>query len=157
MAIEEVKKYAETTSYLSECFGVNDKVTVKSLSIYDCATEDFYDKFDIVYFPGVIYHLSDPVLALRILFNSMKKGAFILVESAGLNTNLSICSFEGSLVWHSGTKDEMNRTGWNWFVPSPSALVRMMMEAGFDQVQAIFHAESNRVYGFGKKETLDRF
>ncbi len=33
-AIEEVKKYAETVSFLSESFGISDHISVKPLSIY---------------------------------------------------------------------------------------------------------------------------
>ncbi len=150
-AIEEVKKYAETVSFLSKSFDICDRVSVKSLSIYDCNLEEFYDKFDIVYFPGVIYHLSDPLLALRILFNSLKVGGFILVESAGINREEPFCKFDGSLSYHSGTRERLNRRGWNWFIPSPSALYRMMKEAGFDEIQTQWHDGTNRVYGYGRK------
>ena len=150
-AIEEVKKYAETVSYLSKSFGISDHISVKPLSIYECNSEEFYDKFDIIYFPGVIYHLSDPLLALRILFNSVKLGGFILIESAGINMDEPFCRFDGSLIWHSGTRERMNRGGWNWFMPSPSALHRMMKEAGFDQIQTQWLDGPNRVYGFGRK------
>lgn len=150
-AIEEVKKYAETLSYLSESFGVSEQILVKPLSVYECNSREFYDQFDIVYFPGVIYHLSDPVLALRILYNSMKVGGFILIESAGINTKEPYCRFEGSLICHSGTKEKLNRGGWNWFMPSPSALYRMMCEVGFDEVQTQWHNQTGRVYGFGRK------
>lgn len=148
-AIEEVKKYAEMTSYLVKSFGMNDRVVVKPLSIYDCNSEEFYDRFDIVHFPGVIYHLSDPLLALRILFNSLKVEGIILVESAGINREEALCTFEGSLIYHSGNKERLNRGGWNWFKPSPSALYRMMKEAGFDEIQT--HWYQGRVYGYGKK------
>jgi len=150
-AIEEVKKYAETVSYLSKSFGISDRISVKPLSIYECNSKEFYDQFDIVYFPGVIYHLSDPLLALRILFNSVKVGGFILIESAGINREEPFCRFDGSLIWHSGTRERMNRGGWNWFMPSPSALYRMMSEAGFDEIQTQWHNGTNRVYGFGRK------
>jgi len=150
-AIEEVKKYAEIVSFLLQSFDINDRVSVKPLSIYDCNAEEFYDQFDIVYFPGVIYHLSDPLLALRILFNSLKVGGFILVESAGINREEPFCRFDGSLVYNTGTKERLNRGGWNWFMPSPSALYRMMKEAGFDEIQTLWHDGNNRVYGYGKK------
>lgn len=152
-AIEEVKKYAETVSFLSASFGISDRVTVKPLSVYECNTNDFYGHFDIVYFPGVLYHLSDPLLALRILFNSLKVGGFILLESAGINTEEPFCRFDGSLVWQSGTRQRMNRGGWNWFSPSPSALYRMMREAGFDEIQTRWDSGTKRVYGFGKKSS----
>lgn len=150
-AIEEVKKYAETVTFLSESFGIDDRVSVNSHSIYECNSEDFYDQFDIVYFPGVIYHLSDPLVALRILFNSLKVGGKIFVESAGIKRNGSLCRFDGSLIYHTGTKDRKNRGGWNWFMPSPEALYRMMREAGFEDIETTWHYGTNRVYGFGKK------
>lgn len=151
ISIEEVNKYAETASFLSQCFGMDDRAKVKPLSIYECNHEEFHDQFDVVYFPGVIYHLSDPLLGLRILFNSMKPGGIILVESAGINTEEPYCRFDGSLVPHSGTKAKLNRAGWNWFMPSPSALHRMMMEAGFEDIQTRWYDKTDRVYGFGKK------
>ena len=66
-AIEEVQKYASTVDFLINSFGVNAQVLAKSL--YELNDAKYYDNFDRIYFPGVIYHLSDPVLALRILFN----------------------------------------------------------------------------------------
>lgn len=150
-AIEEVKKYAETVSFLSKSFDISDRVSVKSLSVYACNAKEFYDQYDIIYFPGVIYHLSDPLLALRILFNAAKVGGCILVESAGINKEEPFCRFDGSLVYHSGTKERLNRGGWNWFMPSPSALYRMMKEAGFDEIQTMWHDATKRVYGYGRK------
>ena len=152
-AIEEVKKYAETVSFLSKSFGINDRVTSKSLSIYDCNSEEFYNQFDIVYFPGVIYHLSDPVLSLRIIFNSLKIGGFILIESAGLNIDKPFCVFCGSNFFtpEERTKKEMNRGGWAWFTPSPSALYMMMQEAGFEEIKIQWYEKGKRIYGYGKK------
>jgi SAM-dependent methyltransferase len=150
-AIEEVKKYADIASYLAKSFGIDDRVSVRSMSLYDCNSEEFFDRFDVVYFPGVIYHLSDPLVALRILFNSLKPGGFILVESAGINTEEPLCRFDGSLIYNVGTRERLNRGGWNWFLPSPSALYRMMREAGFDDIQTQWHDATNRLYGYGRK------
>jgi len=150
-AIEEVKKYADMASFLIESFALNDQASVNCLSIYDCDSEKFFDKFDIVYFPGVIYHLSDPVLALRILFNSLKIGGIILVESEGIQTDEPLCRFDGTMIWKGGTKEHLDRTGWNCFVPSPSALHRMMREAGFEEIQTLWLHGRKRVYGYGRK------
>jgi 2-polyprenyl-3-methyl-5-hydroxy-6-metoxy-1,4-benzoquinol methylase len=150
-AIEEVTKYAEVASYLSQSFGIENRMTVKPMSIYECNSDEYYERFDIVNFPGVIYHLSDPLLALRILFNSLKIGGTILIESAGINENEPLCRFDGSLIYLSGRKETMSRGGWNWFLPSPSALYRMMREAGFDDIVTVWHDQTNRVYAYGKK------
>ena len=154
VAIEEVRKYADTVSFLSNSFGMTERVSTKPLSIYECNDQAFHEKFDIAYFPGVIYHLSDPVLALRILFNWLRPGGFILVESAGINSEEPLCQFEGNGIYHSKScesRDELNRGGWNWFLPSPLALERMMAEAGFEEVIPLWDEQTGRVYAYGKK------
>ncbi|MCK4649268.1 DUF1698 domain-containing protein [bacterium] len=149
VAIEEVKKYAEMISFLVNSFGIEEDIEVISSSLYSCNTEEFYDRFDIIFFPGVIYHLSDPLIALRILYNACRLGGVILVETAGLNSEEPYCRFDGSNIYHSGEKLKLNRSGWNWFIPSPLALYRMLKEAGFDEVKTLYFA--GRVYGYAKK------
>jgi SAM-dependent methyltransferase len=151
LAIEEVKKYAETTQFLADSFGIGDRVTVLARSLYSCNNPEFYDRFDVVNFPGVVYHLSDPLIGLRILFNSLRVGGVILVESAGIDHDEPFCRFDGSLIHLSGSREQLNRGGWNWYWPSPSALERMMREAGFDEVETCWHQPTGRVFGFGKK------
>jgi SAM-dependent methyltransferase len=153
-AIEEVKKYAGMASFLVKSFGLGSRVSVHHRSLYNCNSEEFFDRFDMVYFPGVLYHLSDPLLALRILFNSLKAGGKILIESEGVERAEPFCRFDGSLLYRAGTKEDLTRTGWNWFVPSPSALHRMMREAGFDDIETLLYRSRKRrkrLYGFGKK------
>lgn len=144
VACEEVKKYAHMTKYLLESFGHKDQVI--SDSLYELT---YKEKFDIIYFPGVIYHLTDPVVALRILFNACKVGGFIVVEGAGLNTPNPVCLYEGCDMYHSGSKEALNRGGWNWFCPSYGALKLMLENVGFQKVQTKFLNE--RVYGYGVK------
>jgi len=110
VAIEEVKRYADMASFLATAFGIDDRLTVKALSLYSCNREEFFERFDIVYFPGVVYHLSDPLIALRILFNSLRVGGMILVESAGVNLQEPYCRFDGSRICLSGTKEHLNRS-----------------------------------------------
>lgn len=151
-AIEEVKKYASMVNFLIDSFGIGKNTFVKNLSLYSCNSDDFKNKFDIAFFPGVIYHLSDPVVALRILYNSLKLDGIILIESAGLNSDLPRCIFEGNEM-SGGNKEELNRGGWNWFLPSPSALARMMREAGFAEIETNWDKKSQRVYGFARKNS----
>ena len=149
VALEEARKYAEMTRFLAQSFGIDKDVTVIGKSLYQCNDKEYFDRFDIIYFPGVIYHLSDPLIALRILYNTCKVGGIILVESAGIDSPESVCLYEGSYVFHSGRKEDLNRGGWNWFLPSPLALSRMLKDAGFEEIQTVFHQK--RVYGFAKK------
>lgn len=150
-AIEEVNQYSEMTGFLARSFGLEDRVTVAAISLYSLNVDRFFDRFDIVYFPGVIYHLSDPLIGLRILFNALKIGGTILIESAGIPDADPNCRFEGSLIYASGTRENLDRTGWNWFIPSPTALFRMMREAGFEEVKTLWHPATDRIYGYGRK------
>lgn len=151
VALEEVRKYAGTAQFLATSFGLGGRVAVRPLSIYGCNTDTFRERFDTVYFPGVVYHLSDPLIALRILYNALRLGGDILVESAGIDADEPYCRFDGSLVVTHGSRESRNRAGWNWFMPSPSALGRMMREAGFDEVRAVWHAPTGRVFAHGRK------
>jgi SAM-dependent methyltransferase len=151
VALEEVRKYADTAQFLASSFGLGERVRVRPVSIYGCNTETFRDRFDVVYFPGVVYHLSDPLIALRLLYNALRIGGDILVESAGIDVDEAYCRFDGSGVVHKGTREDLNRAGWNWFMPSPSALARMMEEAGFADVRSLWHAPTGRVFAHGRK------
>lgn len=154
LAIDEVPQYADTSAYLVKHFGLDTQVEVRAQSLYECKADDIAARFDVVHCPGVVYHLTDPILALRILYNSLRIGGTILVESEGIDHPEPLCRFDGSRVIAQGTKEEMNRGGWNWFIPSPSALGRMLVEAGFDEVQSVWNDECRRVYAFGVKREL---
>lgn len=149
-AVEEVVKYSETAQYLADSFDAN--ITVLARSLYSLNDEELFDSYDRVYFPGVIYHLSDPVLALRILYNTLKDEGDILVESAGLDSEEPICRFEGNYIYHAnGTREELNRGGWNYFLMSGPALERMMKEAGFVNIEYKWDSDTSRLFAYGKK------
>lgn len=149
-AIEEVQKYAETVGFLTNSFGLNAQILAKSL--YKLNDTEYYDNFDRIYFPGVIYHLSDPVLALRILFNTLITGGDILIETAGIESDEPICRFDGNYIYHkNGSREELNRGGWNYFIMSAPALEKMMKEAGFEEIQTCWDEKSKRLFAYGKK------
>ena len=109
-------------------------------------------EIDIIYFPGVIYLLSDLLLALRILFNMCKEGGSIFIDTEGLNAEEPVCEFTGSLIHTSGNKEELSRTGWNWFIPTPSAMSRLIAESEFEEIKhSPFHGK--RYYSYTKKIT----
>ncbi|MDP5307542.1 DUF1698 domain-containing protein [Paracoccus spongiarum] len=146
LAIDEVRKYAEAAHEL-----VNG---VLGLSDVDCRAVSLYaldeGRFDTVYVPGVVYHLSDPVLGLRRMFNRLEDGGDIFVESATFRSDKPVCLFEGNRVFHKdGSEQDLSRGGWNWFLPSASCLELWMREAGFDDVRVFHSPETQRVFGYG--------
>jgi len=156
LSLEEVQKYALITKKLcSDVYNFTDVIS-DGKNLYNLKAKN---KYDIAYFPGVIYHLSDPVLGLRRLFNSLNDGGVCLVESAGIDSNKSIARFDGNRIFHSTkgeSKKDLNRGGWNWFIPSPKCLEMWMIEAGFTNIRTYFSTFSNRVYGYGvRKKYVD--
>lgn len=149
LAVEEVRKYADMVAFLSQSFGLGDSLTVTPRSLYSCNCSEFYERFDIVYFPGVLYHLSDPVLALRILFNACRVGGTMMLQTQGIQHRKPYCLFEGSFIYKKGHKEDLSRGGWNWFRPSMPALQRMLREVGFEEIAACQFDRT--LYAFAKK------
>jgi len=143
-AIEEVKKYADTVKFMKDSFGL-DSLNVESKSLYDIGPEH-HEKYDIVYFPGVLYHVSDPLLALRILYNCLKVGGIILVETAYIRKDGPYCDFLGGTWKREAAKEDLG--GWVWFRPSPSCLNRWLLEAGFGKIRV---KEGIRLQAYAKK------
>ena len=148
-AIEEVVKYAKTVEWLALKFGNSDTLTVEAKTLFECNNEAYYDRFNYVNFSGVLYHLTDPVIALRILFNALRNGGIILVESAGIDSDELICKYEGCSFFGEGTVEQLNRGGWNWFVPSKATLKLMLENVGFKDVKVKYI--ENRLYAVGTK------
>jgi 2-polyprenyl-3-methyl-5-hydroxy-6-metoxy-1,4-benzoquinol methylase len=133
-ALEEVVKYSDTVNYLASAFGLSNLECIP-ISLYDV---EIQDKFDYILYSGVIYHVSDPVLSLRILFNALKDGGNIFVETYGIpsaSQNAPVTLYLGPQCFKSGSKDDLTRKGWNYFVPSPFALKLWIASAGFEDIK----------------------
>lgn len=149
VAIEEVRKYADAVRFLKDSFGI-DNLEVQHRSLFSLTAPDFFDRFDYVFYSGVIYHVTDPVLSLRILYNTLKDGGVILIETMGIDAPEPILRYEGPAITKHGSREELNRAGWNWFLPSPSALRQMIGDVGFRQVQ-VSPVINERIFGTGTR------
>ena len=134
IAIEEVKKYVDASNFLKESFALKN-VTFLHSSLYKFTDEEYFGAFDYVLFAGVVYHLTDPIVGARIAYNATKDGGYCLVESEAIPNNGSDIQFHGSDIIWGGTREQLNRGGWNWFVPSPAIMAKWMREAGFVNVR----------------------
>jgi 2-polyprenyl-3-methyl-5-hydroxy-6-metoxy-1,4-benzoquinol methylase len=149
-ALEEVNKYRRAAETLcNNIYSLN--VDFSCANVYDLNQHEVYE---LAYFPGVVYHLSDPVLALRRIFNALVRGGECLVESAGIDSEDPVARFEGNYEFHdnsSESTENLNRGGWNWFLPSASCLDRWIREAGFEGVTTYRSVTDGRIYGRGLK------
>lgn len=147
-ACEEVPMYADTVNYLAQAFGC-DNLRCLDCSLYDL---DFHDTFDYVLYAGVIYHLSDPILSLRILYNALRDGGSIYVESLGTAHEDYTCWSDSGLpgAVENTSIEQRNRTGWNYFIPSRLALADWMYAVGFENVEGSA-LTNRRLYYYGTR------
>ncbi len=149
VAIEEVKKYVEAVQYLKYAFNITN-LEIRHRSLYECTGAEFQDAFDLILFAGVIYHLTDPILALRITFNALKDNGHCLVESAALRTRAKRVAYEGPTDLRVGEGENPTATGWNWFILSPTSLAQMMADVGYRQIR-LSPIKNRRVFAVGTR------
>ena len=143
-ALEEVKKYADTVTFLAESFGL-DKLNCRAISLYDL---DEHDKYDYIVYAGVIYHVTDPILSLRILFNALKDNGNIYIETFGIKSNstIPIVRAEGPVISRGGSQENLNRSGWNYFIPSTNALSLWCNTVGFEDIRVQEVDSNSRIH-----------
>jgi tRNA (mo5U34)-methyltransferase len=73
VGIDEDETYLAQASFAAEVCGV--QIDLKKLSVYNVA--ELGQKFDLVLFMGVFYHLRHPLLALDLIHQHVVKDAFI--------------------------------------------------------------------------------
>lgn len=118
IATEEHPRSAQSARALMEL--VNCPGDVIERSAYQDNSE-WRQSFDIVYCSGVLYHVTDPVLLLRICFSYLKPGGRLIIETkAWPDSTESGCHYSGSSI-----------KGWNFFAPTELALARWFYDAGF--------------------------
>lgn len=127
-ALEEVAHYAAAAQYLSDSFGL-DNLMVQPRSLYDGL--DLLGRFDLALCAGVLYHVSDPLRALRVLFDALRDGGQLLIET-------EVADDERPVLTYAGPR----QPGWRWLLPSPLALRYMLRDVGFREIH--LHVTNSR-------------
>lgn len=137
-AIEEHPIAARAAQRLVALLSLNAPVLETSLY---ADKREWRERFDYAYCSGVIYHVTDPLLLLRILFAYLKPGGDVFIETKGATGDGSVCSYSGTL-----------EKGWNWYAPNETALGRWLVDAGFEANSVRIHRRENgRLLGYGRK------
>lgn len=126
VAIEEIKMYAHCAEFLRHAFDVQG-LEIRHTSLFDCTGEEYQDAFDFVLFAGVLHHLSDPKLALRIVFNSLKDGGRCLLETLSFDHDQKILDRRAE----DAAGNSEHPWGWHWLLFTPPTLQEMMRFVGF--------------------------
>ena len=137
-AMEEHPVAARASRRLLDLLGLDAPVIEASLY---ADRQDWAGRFDYAYCSGVIYHVTDPLLLLRILFAYLKPGGEVFLETKATTGEGSVCGYSGTL-----------EKGWNWYAPNETALGRWLVDAGFDANSVRVHRRANgRLLAYGRK------
>lgn len=100
-------------------------------SVYDLPEALRGERFDLVLFLGVLYHLKHPLLALEKAARVTAPGGLAIVETA---VDAEALMDRPLMAFYPG--DELNGDPTNWWTPNVPALASMLGTCGFADVVA---------------------
>ncbi|MBX9758469.1 MAG: TIGR04290 family methyltransferase [Beijerinckiaceae bacterium] len=133
------ERYLAQAKLAAQAIGV--ELEFRKLSVYDVAS--LGERFDIVLFMGVLYHLRHPLLALDLIhehvagdlliFHSLLRGGAqtIHVEDDYPFSESDVFGREGFPVMHFIEKSYAGDPT-NWWIPNRACVEAMLRSAGFD-------------------------
>jgi tRNA (mo5U34)-methyltransferase len=139
VGIDSDERYLEQARFAAETLGY-DNIEFRNLSVYDVAA--LGERFDVVIFMGVLYHLRHPLLALDLIrehvagdiliFQSMQRGSMEVPELA------EDYPFEETAIFDDPAYPKLHFVereyahDWtNWWVPNRACAEAMLRSAGF--------------------------
>lgn len=142
VGVDSDERYLAQARFAAEVSGAD--IEFKNMSVYDVAS--LGEKFDIVIFMGVLYHLRHPLLALDLLYETVVKDVLIFqsmqrgsdeVEPVKADYDFwktEIFERESFpkmyFIEHRYTQDPTN-----WWIPNRSCMEAMLRSAGFEIVE----------------------
>ena len=108
---------------------LNSRVRAIPLDFMDCNLAEV-GTWDITLYLGVLYHMTDPLGALR-------RVAAITNEQCIIETEAMWIPGHPEALWRFFPAGELNNDATNWWVPNISALVGIATAAGFGRVEVL--------------------
>lgn len=97
--------------------------------------------FDVVFYLGGLYHMADPLGALRRL--ALLSKGLVVIETAGIETpGIEAAMFE---FYGAG---ELNNDRSNWWAPNEAGLIGMCKAAGFKDAKIVARTGVTEMTGF---------
>jgi tRNA (mo5U34)-methyltransferase len=143
VAIDSDDDYLNQARFAAEVSGFRD-IEFAKLDVYDVGR--LGERFDLVIFMGVLYHLRHPLLALDLihehvagdlmLFQSMQRGSreVVDVEPDYPFTDEAVFDQPGWPKLHF-IEHEYSADWTNWFVPNAAASAALLRASGFEIVE----------------------
>lgn len=145
LAVDEVGAYTKCLSCLKSAFKI-DNLFIRNASLFEMNSVVDRRSFDLIYCAGVLYHLSDPIVGLRMIRNMLRPNGKLLLETAIHQTDSGM-----SLAEYLGP----TKTGFNWWFPTVHALTQMLKDMGFDKVRRIDKDKGNRACFYATRSAVD--
>jgi tRNA (mo5U34)-methyltransferase len=141
LGIDWDERYLAQARFAAEVSEVD--VEFKRLSVYDVAT--LRERFDIVLFMGVLYHLRHPLLALDLLHEHVTRDLLVFQSMLRGSDNVEPLaddySFDETRVFDADGYPKLHfverkYTGdqTNWWIPNRAAAEAMLRSAGFTTI-----------------------
>lgn len=146
-AIDIDQHYLDQAQWAAEVYGFQDKIKFEKKQIYDLASKN--EKYDIVWYMGVFYHLRYPFLSLDIV--SRITGKLLVFQTMTIpdseeypdreNLDLSERKLMGQAGWPKMAFIEHSIAGdpTNWWSPNHTAVEAMLRASGFNVLKRPAH------------------
>jgi tRNA (mo5U34)-methyltransferase len=139
VGIDSDDRYLEQARFAAATLGY-DNIEFRNLSVYDVAS--LGERFDLVIFMGVLYHLRHPLLALDLirehvagdilLFQSMQRGSMDVPDLAPDYPFEETAIFDDTAYPKLHFIEREYAHDWtNWWVPNRACVEGMLRSAGF--------------------------
>jgi tRNA (mo5U34)-methyltransferase len=155
LGIDSDEEYLAQARFASEISGCD--VEFRKLSVYDVAS--LRERFDIVLFMGVLYHLRHPLLALDLIHEHVTRDMLVFQSMQRGSKEVDVVNAD----YHFWETDHFEQPGYpkmyfiehkyaddptNWWVPNRACVEAMLRSAGFaisahpeDEVYICRHVE----------------
>lgn len=141
VSIDSDARYLEQARFAAEATGMN--IEFRQLDVYDIAV--LKEKFDLVLFMGVLYHLRHPLLALDLLYQHVVKDTLVFQSMLRGNpaaiplrqnypfTERNVFEQDGYPVMHF-VEHLYADDPTNWWIPNRACAEAMLRSSGFEIV-----------------------
>jgi SAM-dependent methyltransferase len=142
LGVDAVDRYIEQASFVKRVLGL-DNVEFRKRNVYDLDAEED-GIFDVTLCFGLLYHLENPVLAMRKLGSITRRVMVVDTRTLPMPAGDRRPLWRMSEAPEAGSVDNPGTTTNLWrdrnyvqFVPTNSAVRRLLRSVGFDQVRRI--------------------
>ncbi len=148
LGIDNDERYLRQARWACDQFHLADRVQFQSMQVYDLAR--LQQKFDLVLFLGVFYHLRYPMLGLDIVTQKVRR---LLAFQTLMTPGHQVCDQTRNCQWQD--RQRWTEPGWpkmaflehgyagdptNWWAPNHAAVLAMLRSSGM-RVLALPDAE----------------